>query len=202
MPELLSEYATQHLYESLLYLKMSQLKEICINLRIPPHKKKIELIQAICTYVKEGKILDIPKIPEISKALKSTFYPLKPSTKILHGNYKNDLATRKFMKTLVGQHFHYTAYGIDWINEKWMNGTPPTYEEFAIFWQKEYEKRQLKKVSPKKEWAYINFVQEYGKSNPYANRKEIMKAWKKELEKHSLFVQTILQKFILHAFRF
>ncbi len=61
---------------------------------------------------------------------------------ILKGSYKNDLKTRLFFKNIVGDHFHFTAFGIDWINEKWMEGNPPTYRDYATMWQSEVDRRK------------------------------------------------------------
>lgn len=84
------------------------------------------------------------------------------------------------MKSLVGNHFHFTAFGQDWIKERWLARKPPTYRQFADFWQKEYKARQKKPAAPKKEWAYINFTRALIQKNPNATRKEISAGWKKE----------------------
>ncbi|NGX33947.1 MAG: hypothetical protein K1060chlam1_00291 [Candidatus Anoxychlamydiales bacterium] len=184
------------LEKSLLYLKMSELRTICLKLGIPNKEQKAKLIQKIVFYVKTEKVSLSPKMPEISKAKKSQSYPLEPKIYILYGRYKNDYATRDFLKKLVGNHFHFTAFGIDWINECWMEGKPPTYQEFAVFWQNEYERRKIKKAPAKKEWAYINFVQDYIKEYPEANRKKIMNAWKEEREKQLQYVKKTLQEYL------
>ncbi|GAB4184718.1 MAG: hypothetical protein Tsb0015_01090 [Simkaniaceae bacterium] len=65
-----------------------------------------------------------------------------------------------------------------------MEGDPPTYLEFARMWEEEYKKRKMMSVSPKKEWAYINFVQNFLKHNPSAGQEKINKSWQAEREKH------------------
>ncbi len=94
------------------------------------------------------------------------------------GSYKNDLATRNFFKELIGDHFHFTAQGIDWLRERWLEGNPPTYADFANEWRAEYERNKKQKRLPKQEWAYIRFVQEYMQHFPSASKKEVNAAWK------------------------
>lgn len=193
MENLLSDSGLLILEKSLLYLKMNELRKICLKLKLPHKEQKGQLIQKILFYVKTGKRASSLEMPANSKAKKSQSYPLEPNTDILHGSYKNDYATRDFFKRIIGNHFHFTAFGIDWINKRWMEGNPPTYQEFGIFWQNEYEKRKIKKAPAKKEWAYINFVQDYIKKYPESNREKIMKAWKEEREKQLEQVQKILR---------
>lgn len=168
------------------YFHVSELKETCVRLQLSSSGKKCDLIQFILVYLKTGKKQSPTSIPEVSKAKKGTEYPLNPRTQILMGSYKNDLATRNFFKKLIGHYFHFTAFGIDWINKRWREGNPPTYGEFASFWKKEYELRKQKKVLPKKEWAYLNFIQRCLLEHPNFSKEQIGKAWKKE---RNLYVQ-------------
>ena len=165
---------------SLTFLHVSELKDIASKLSLPTDGKKMPLIQRILHFLDTGTILHSPEIPDISKARKGTHYPLAPSTLILKNSYKNDLATRLFFKKIIGEYFHFTAFGIDWINEKWLAGNPPTYQEFADMWKSEYARRKVNPTAPKEEWAYINFVQKYGD----APHDEIIRAWNEERTKH------------------
>lgn len=60
-----------------------------------------------------------------------------------------------------------------------MNGSPPTYQEFADFWQKEFVHRKKEPQKPKDEWMFIRFVQMIEKQKPNASKKDILYAWKK-----------------------
>jgi len=131
----------QKLNCALFYLKVKELKNLCQRYSIEPHGEKIDLIKNIYQFVTTGKPTIAPVIPNISKAKKNILYSLNLETLILYGNFKNDLKTRIFFKSLIGNHFHYTAFGIDWIKKNWFAGTPPTYGEFAIYWQKEHTHR-------------------------------------------------------------
>jgi len=152
----------------------------------------MELIQRIQIFIETGKLFEKVPIPKNSKAKRKQLYPLEPDTLILFGNYKNDLKTRLFFKEMIGEYFHFTAFGIDWINDRWFNGNPPTYREFAKFWEAEYSRRKKEKPSPKQEWAYIIFVQNYLAQNPSAKREAIMQEWEKERRRNLLFVEKFL----------
>jgi len=164
----------------LYYFHVEELKEVCFHFQLSSSGKKCDLIDRILAYVKWGEKQELTPMPKTSKAEKGVSYPLDPKTKIVIGAYKNDLATRLFFKKLIGSHFHFTAFGIDWINQQWREGKPPTYEEFACFWQKEHEIRKIQKVMPKKEWAYLNFIKRSSIEQPHLSKEEITKAWEEE----------------------
>lgn len=168
------------LKNSLLYFHVSELKTLCKQLDLPVGGEKIMLVDRIVSYVINKKVIQPTKFPIKVCAKKGTIYGLTDQSLILYGNYKNDLKTRIFMKKLVGEHFHFTAYGIDWIKKRWASGNTPTYKQFALFWQNEYLKRKEQPASPKPEWAYINFVQSYLAKKPKSSRQELMIAWEQE----------------------
>ncbi|MBN8827736.1 MAG: hypothetical protein J0H68_03405 [Sphingobacteriia bacterium] len=169
--------------EALHFANVKELKEISLNLGLNPKGKKGEIISNIKHFLGTGKEKALKPFPKESKANSKLTYPLSPGTLILKGAYKNDLKTRNFLKTLIGNYFHFTSFGIDWINEKWEQGSPPTYQEFANFWKDEYQKRKVEKAPPKDEWAYINFIQKTLVKNPSASHKEITTSWKLHREK-------------------
>jgi hypothetical protein len=121
-------------------------------------------------------------------------YPLSENGLMLKGAYKNDLKNRLFFKRLIGEYFHFTAFGIDWLNEQWLKGTPPTYLDFARMWKSEYEKRQAISASPKEEWAYINFVQSILRNNSAIRQENLNKLWKEERERLVLKVCELLRE--------
>lgn len=192
---------TRETFKNALYfLYVEELKNLCEQLHLSNKGKKGELIQRIFAFIDNGTILDVIPFPEKSKADPKKHYPLALNTLMLIGNYKNDLKTRLFFKKVIGVHFHFTAFGIDWINEKWLDGNPPTYGEFVKFWQLEYERRKKEKAIPKQEWAYINFIQDYLIKNPDASREKTMLEWEKERDRNFMIVKNFLSKRInLHT---
>lgn len=176
---LLSKKDKENLFDALYYMKMPEIKAICQKYSISAAGKKGIVLERIKHYLATGQVMLPSIIPTASKAKFGKKYPLAENTQILMGAYKNDLATRNFFKKIIGEHFHFTAYGQDWILKCWQAGKPPTYSQFAKFWQKEYLLRKKSEATPKKEWAYLNFMKKYQKKNPKARRKEIVVAWEK-----------------------
>lgn len=166
----LSDEKRDQLFEDLYVLSMGQLNMLCRKLHVDARGKKEFLIRALKHYLLTGAQLEKEVIPEMSCAKKGESIDLSPEGLMLFGTYKNDLKTRIFLKSLIGEHFHFTAAGIDWIKERWLEGHPPTFQEFADWWQAGYKvSRPLKK-----EWAFLNFVKNY-QDMP---RHEVMRLWK------------------------
>lgn len=172
------------LKDSLIFLHVSELKGVAIRLCLSDKGNKMAIVMRILHFLKTGQKLTLPKFPEKSCAKRGNSYSLGENEFMLKGSYRNDLKTREFFKQLIGGHFHFTAFGIDWLNERWMEGNPPTYNQFAIMWQEEYQKRKNLPAAPKEEWAYINFVQKYLLNTPNATKKLINNAWECERQKH------------------
>jgi len=191
----LSSQERKEFFDALYFLKIAELEDLAAYLQVPINGPKGEIIDRITHYLTTGTLLPIKPLPEISKAKKNHTYPLKQEALILFGSYKNDAKTREFFKKLIGPHFHFTSFGIDWINERWKDGNPPTYQEFATMWQAESEKRKKQPVQPKKEWALINFTQRYIADHPYASKQEAMKAWKIARAEKVALVHTLVKKF-------
>lgn len=181
-------------YEALHFLHVDELKALCEQLQLPITGKKGDLIQRVFHFLQNDEIILIPVIPKSSCAQRGVTYPLHPTTLILKGSYKNDLKTRLFFKQLVGPHFHFTAFGIDWINQRWLQGTPPTYQEFTTMWHDQYEKRKQSGSTPKGEWRYIRFTQWYLSEFPNASRMMLINAWNQERAKQKEFVNEVIKQ--------
>lgn len=181
--------------ESLMFLHVEELRELALRLCLEGKGNKMVVINRILHFLETGQKLTVQKLPEISRSKRGLIYPLEKDTLMLKGSYKNDLKTRMFFKKLIGAHFHFTAFGIDWLNERWMDGNPPTYQEFANMWQEEYQKRKEMPVAPKAEWAYINFVQKFILSSPEASRECVHQAWESERQQHKNYIYDRLNDF-------
>lgn len=170
--------------KSLLFLHVDELKEVATQLSLSDKGNKMAIILRILHFMQTGQRLVSPRFPEESCAKKGAICVLDANALMLKGVYKNDLKTRLFFKQLIGPHFHFTAFGIDWLNERWMKGDPPTYQEFAVMWQEESQKRREIAATPKEEWAYIHFVQQFLLMYPIATRESVNRAWNEERQKH------------------
>lgn len=176
------------LREKLNFLHVLELKEICAKLALSDKGKKEALVQRISIFIETGDKITSPSYPSISCAKPKTQYDLEENALILKGAYKNDLKTRLFFKKLIGEYFHFTAFGIDWLELRWLEGKPPTYREFAKMWELEYARRKQNPAAPKLEWAYINFLQ----SHPNASRTEVLAAWEKTRTEHKQYVYNFI----------
>ena len=186
---LLSEKEQSKLKDALHYMKMLELRKACLILSLPEKGKKALLIERILTFIKNGTVMPVPQVPAVSLAKNHSLQPLAPQSLMLYGGYKNDLKTRNFFKKLIGEHFHFTAYGIDWLNERWLEGNPPTYQEFADFWSRETAQRKKENKKPKDEWMFIRFMQKMEKDEPMASKEDLLHAWKQiqEQKRHEGF---------------
>ena len=75
-----------------------------------------------------------------------------------------------------------------------MNGTPPTYQQFADMWQAETLRRTKNPTAPKEEWAYINFVQELLQKTPNQSRESMLLTWENERLKNKEVVYKLLSQ--------
>ncbi len=183
------------LKEALLFLNVKELREHCSTLNLSIKGQKLCLINRIMHFLATGEKIEMPEYPANSCA-KNKKTLLASNALILKGSYKNDLKTRLFFRSLIGGHFNFTAFGIDWLEERWLAGNPPTYQEFADMWQEEYLSRKINGSTPKQEWAFINFVKQYSLNHPNARQKEIIEAWKAERDSRKKYVKNTLDNFL------
>lgn len=177
---------------NLLFLHVEELKELNRKFDLSERGKKIDLILRIIHFLQTGQKLVIPKFPAGSYAKRGVIYPLSLDSLMLKGAYKNDFKTRLFFKKVIGAHFHFTAFGVDWLNEQWTKGKPPTYKEFADMWSAETLRRKSLPAAPKEEWAFINFVQNYLRKSRGANKLEVHQAWESERQRRKGEVMEML----------
>lgn len=181
------------LKSSLNFFYVSELKSLCKELSLSSKGKKRELVYRIVLFVETGEKSISPKFPKVSCAKRGAVHELSENSLMLKGACKNDLKTRLFFKKLIGDYFHFTAFGIDWINDRWMEGNPPTYKEFSLMWKDEYERRKANPAFPKDEWAYIIFTKEYIKKFPGSSREDINASWEEERQKNKRYVERLLR---------
>lgn len=191
---LLSEHEQKIIYDALHYMNISELRNSCRQLALPDAGNKGELIERIMSYIQSGVVVAKKEFPAVSRTKSYPPQSLSPQSLILHGAYKNDAQTRALFKSLVGNHFHFTAFGIDWLNERWLTGNPPTYQEFADYWIQETDRRKHQKAQPKKEWAYINFLQQAIQTHPNASKDALMEIWKRIRSEKATFAKKLIHK--------
>jgi len=181
------------LYHALHYMKIHELKQCCLILSVPDSGTKSLIIERIMSLVQTGIVSKIKKFPASSLAKNYPPQPINKNSLMLYGSYKNNAQARAFFKKLIGPHFHFTAFGIDWLNERWLQGTPPTYQEFAHYWISEINNRIKNPAKPKQEWAYINFLQHARKTYRYASKDELMYTWKNLQKENAILALGIIK---------
>ena len=188
----MDEEKFSQLQESLNYLHVAELKDYCTKFALSTKGKKSALINRILHFLQTGEKIDVTPYPRNSVGRGASI--LAPNELMLKNIYKNDLKTRIFFKKLIGDYFHFTAFGIDWLQEAWMAGKPPTYQEFADMWRLEYKRRQEFGSQPKEEWAYIRFVQKYlnETNTDLKERNQILEAWEKERLRHKEIIRKLI----------
>jgi hypothetical protein len=83
---------------------------------------------------------------------------------------------------------------MDWLNQQWLQGSPPTYQQFAAMWIAEYAFRKTHGSSPKEEWAYIRFAQSQEVRD--LTRLELLQAWDQTRNEHWIAVQHVVQSYL------
>jgi hypothetical protein len=191
---LLDKHDLETLSEALYFMKIAELKKACLFLSLSEEGNKNEMIERIIIFITTGRIEKPQPMPSQSLAKNYPLQSLSSNSLMLYGGYKNDLQTRVFFKHLIGLQFHFTAYGIDWLNDRWLKGNPPTYQEFANYWIEETNRRKKIKTDPKKEWAFIRFMQHMNEVMPDASREQLMQEWKKIQVQKVFLVHNLLKK--------
>ena len=80
------------------------------------------------------------------------------------------------------------------MNEQWLKGDPPTYQEYANFWIKETARRKREGTKPKDEWMFIRFMQTMETENPEARKEDLLHAWKQLQEQKKNETFQLLEK--------
>ncbi|RZI45543.1 hypothetical protein EDM53_04970 [Rickettsiales endosymbiont of Peranema trichophorum] len=196
MSLLRTQLIRRHLYVLETVRELILQKVYCVNLHLSTKGTKVDLIDRIVHFIKIGEKTNLAQYPAKSLSNRHDKPALSTEALMLKGSYKNDLKTRLFFKEIIGPHFHFTAFGIDWLKSRWAEANPPTYQEFANMWITEYELRKIYSKTPKKEWAYINFVKGYLSDHKHATRSDILNAWNIERTKHKNLVAQFLKGYL------
>jgi hypothetical protein len=180
------------LYDALLFLHVADLRGVCDRLGIDNGGLKPFLIDKIVHFYETGEILSASVVPQVSLAKKGVAYPLHVDTLMLKGAYKNDLKTRLFFKSIIGEYFHFTVFGIDWLNDRWLAGLPPTYGEFATFWKETYSFNKAFGSKIKDTLRLNKFCRDIKLANKGISKQEVLAAWSKKYYEACATVKEIL----------
>ncbi|MEU5633650.1 DUF6434 domain-containing protein [Streptomyces rishiriensis] len=108
--------------------------------------------------------------------------PITPDTPVGE-DFRCNAETRAFFKSVIGDHFHFTAHIQRYRRERQRAGTPLTYGDLAREWVAEHERRKEKGyqsvIAPT--WQYNQFVRDFLADKPRNTGKGIgdaATAWK------------------------
>ena len=182
------------LRDALFYLDIFRLKVICGKFGLPVNGKKGMLIGRIAHFMVTREVTFTPPYPAVSCAPNDDIHQLELDALMLHGSFKTDDVTRKFLRNFVGQFFHFTSFSHDWLCARWYSGNPPTYREFIQFWEYEYIQREQGKKTKNQDWAYIHFVQNHTCIYPEIRTTELASTWSDLKQKKAMIAFDIVNK--------
>ena len=183
----LSDNQKTLLTEAIYFLKIDELKEIAGMLDVPPKGKKGDILNQIFAVFgiasDDFSVIDVFTLPAQHPSDAS------PATHIMPQHYTNGKAARALFKDLIGPHFTFTGYGMEWIKACWAADIYPSYEAFAEFWRNETERRKtgaFKSLSTNRRVRF--FRQHKGMERP-----ALEQAWSDERAKQVGIVKAIIK---------
>ncbi|MEM0911360.1 MAG: hypothetical protein AAGJ37_10325 [Pseudomonadota bacterium] len=198
----LSESEFQILEKAIYFLKVDELKHICGELECSASGQKQDIIDAILQAVKSAprktkNVLSQPNaLQSIQAKRRSDDQSRKdPDVFIIPGKYTNNRVQREKFKQLIGGHFSFTSFGMDWIKQQWEKGKYPSYDEFAAFWQAEYERRKKGgSFTSKATLQRVTFFREM--KGKYPSKTALESAWKEKREEQASIALSLLQSLL------
>ncbi len=207
-------YNVKQLEQSIYFLHIAEMEQICKKLNIDYKKIVVEVIEgntidinkqkylkaqkddlakAIINFIKTGEQIVIKKIyPATSIAKKGQKFPHHPNTLLLKGSFTHSYKNIDYLKTLAGEHFHPTLFGFEYLNTCWLSGNQPTYGQYASFWQSEFVKQQQNPTALPQTLQYMQFVENFSKAFPNSSNTTLAKEWHKERLKNKKIVDSII----------
>ncbi|MEO0335653.1 MAG: hypothetical protein AAF202_04635 [Pseudomonadota bacterium] len=181
----LSKAKKEQFLESIYYLKVDELKTISGELGATKKGAKADLIHAILLHLGISAAVKKPQ----SKKFAKYQGPLKPEKYILPGHYTNGAASREKLRRLIGEHFSFTTFGMDWIKAQWAESSYPTFQQFAKFWQAEFNRRQ---AGGSFQSAMTNARVRFFRENKGLSKSQLEKGWEKERKRHKSRILELL----------
>jgi hypothetical protein len=158
-------------FEDFYWLK-SELVKFCREVSISSGGGKIEIANRISKFLKTG---EIPKIK--TKKTKRIIQKIPKSINdVIPEEYTSSQLFREYFKSIIGPHFHFTAYMMKFIKEH----PKITFKEYVDEWQTEYGRRKDAKYKSKimKSCEYNQYIRDFFKDNPEKTLREAIKYWK------------------------
>lgn len=181
---------------SIYFLKVPELKQLLTDAGIKPTGSKQTMINSLIAYAKgDSTRPSAPQFTDGERALRQKANQYDPTVFIVPGVYTNNRKSRELFLTLIGRHFSFTTYGMDWIKDRWAEGTCPTYQAFAEFWQEEYLRRKNNGAFKSKQTLQrVQFFRAMKDRN--LSKGELEDAWAREREHHATRAIASIRKII------
>ena len=157
------------------YWMKAELVAFCRKIGISGSGGKIEIAGRIEKYLKGGKI-ETKKIGKGGKKREGIQRIPESINELIPDNYSSSQLFREYFESIIGQHFHFTAYMMQYIKDH----LGITFKEYVDEWQAEHERRKNKNYKPKimKSCEYNQYTRDFFKDNPDKTRKEAIRHWK------------------------
>ena len=155
------------------YWLKSELMNFCQEIGISSSGGKIEIANRITEYLETGKVTKKATTKKI-KLPKAT----KPITEetIIGIEYRTYKEKKEFLKSKIGNQFHFTIHLLDYFKEE--TGTK-TYGDLIKEWYKEVELKKdpnfKKEIAP--QFEYNTYIRDFLKDNPSETKKIAIQYW-------------------------
>lgn len=157
------------------YWLKEELVDFCRGIGINRSGGKIDIANRINEYLRTGKIESKNPIKG-GKNKKGIQKTPENINEVIPDNYTSSQLFREYFESIIGQHFHFTAYMAKYIKDH----SGITSKEYINEWCAEYERRKNKNYKPKimKSCEYNQYIRDFFKDNPDKTRDEAIKYWK------------------------
>ncbi len=181
---------------SIYFLKVPELKQLLTDAGLKPSGSKQTMINSLIAYAKgDSNRPSAPQLSDGERALRQQANQYDPTVFIVPGVYTNNRKSRELFHTLIGHHFSFTTFGMDWIKDRWAEGTCPTYQAFAEFWQEEYMRRKNKGAFKSKQTLQrVQFFRAMKDRN--LSKGELEDAWTRERKHHATRAKESIRRII------
>jgi len=195
-PELAKNLSAQEFRNWYWYKK--ELIKFCSQHGLKTTGGKIELAARIEHFLKTGEHLP-EKAPTKKKIHKKNSVQKLPQdiNEPIPENYTSSTLYRKYFESIIGPHFHYTVYMMNYMKKH----PGITFKKYVDEWIAEHERRKNKNYKPpiQKSCEYNQYTRDFFTNNPDRKRDEAIACWthKKSLpgsNKYSKNDLKILQK--------
>lgn len=190
----LNQKNLQALESAIYFLKVTELKQLCESHALCAKGSKQDLINTLLCFAKGEGAATLNAIQSSAeKSLRANADNFDESIYMVPGKYRNNRASRTILTELIGRHFTFTAYGMDWVKAEWHAGRCPSYLEFADYWQTEYERRKARgDFASKQTLQRVNFFRTMKEKN--LSREALEAAWAKKRAEQAAIALSLFEK--------